>query len=87
MGTVVIQVLETESKVVEAHAALGEKVIWALGTAKVCPVSPNAIVEFVKVITAPELGMPLAVKFALNQMKLPPLMGVPLKLDALDEGV
>lgn len=49
--------------------------------------SPNAIVEFVKVMTAPELGMPLALKFALNQMKFPPLMGVPLKLEALDDGV
>lgn len=34
-GTVVIQVLVMESKVVEVHWALGEKVICALGTDKV----------------------------------------------------
>ena len=48
---------------------------------------PNTIVELVNVMTAPELGMPLALKFALNQMKFPPLMRVPLKLEALDVGV
>ena len=34
-GTVVIQVLVKVSKLVEAHVAVGEKVIWALGTARV----------------------------------------------------
>jgi len=33
-GTVVIQVLVNVSKVVESHVALGENVIWALGTAR-----------------------------------------------------
>src|SRR5947207_1699712 len=68
MGTVVIQVLVMESNVVEAQEALGEKVIWALGTESVCPVFPKTIVEPVKLIVAPVLGTPLAVKFALNQM-------------------
>jgi len=40
------------------------------------------MLEPVKVMVAPVLGMPLAVKFALNQMKLPDTMGVPLKLEA-----
>lgn len=86
IGTVVIQVLVMESNVVEAQEALGEKVIWALGADRVCPVSPKAIVEPVKVIVAPVLGTPLAAKFALNQMKVPPLMCVPLKLEEFDEG-
>jgi hypothetical protein len=34
MGTVVIQVLVTESNVVDVQVALAEKVILALGTAK-----------------------------------------------------
>lgn len=38
-------------------------------------------------MVAPVLGIPLAVKLALNQMKLPPLMGVPLKPPLLDVGV
>jgi len=33
-GTIVIHVLVIVSKVVEVQVALGEKVIWALGTAK-----------------------------------------------------
>lgn len=37
-------------------------------------------------MVAPELGMPLALKFALNQMKLPLCIGVPLKLEALEVG-
>jgi len=68
MGTVVIQVLVMESKVVEAQEALGEKVIWALGAESVCPVFPRTIVEPVKVMVAPVLGTPLAPKLALNQM-------------------
>jgi hypothetical protein len=34
-GTVVIEVLVRVSKLVEAHVAVGEKVIWALGTGRV----------------------------------------------------
>ena len=68
-GTVVIQVLVSVSKVVEVHVALGEKVTLALGTAKLYAWSAvNWIVDFVKVMVAPVLGMPLAVKLALNQM-------------------
>jgi len=44
----------------------------------------NVIVEFVKVSIAPVLGTPLAVKLALNQMKSPPLMGVPLKFEVFE---
>jgi hypothetical protein len=44
------------------------------------------MVEFVKLTVAPELGIPLAVKLALNQMKFPPCIGVPLKLEAFEEG-
>jgi hypothetical protein len=39
------------------------------------------MVEFVKEIVAPVLGIPLAVKLALNQMKLPGWIGVPLKFE------
>jgi hypothetical protein len=38
-----------------------------------------------KVITAPVLGIPEAVKFALNQIHCPESRGVPLKLDALPD--
>jgi|SRR5258708_3888478 hypothetical protein len=38
-------------------------------------------------MVAPVLGIPLAVKLALNQIKLPLLMGVPLKFDTFDVGV
>src|SRR5437667_12352920 len=41
------------------------------------------MVELVKFTVAPLLGTPLAVKFALNQMKVPALMAVPLKLEVL----
>jgi len=44
------------------------------------------MVEAVKEIVAPVLGIPLAVKLALNQMKLLAWMGVPLKLEMLVEG-
>jgi hypothetical protein len=46
----------------------------------------KVMVEAVKDIVAPVLGIPLAVKLALNQMKLPAWMGVPLKLEMLVEG-
>jgi hypothetical protein len=39
------------------------------------------IVEFWKVKVAPLLGIPFAVKLALNQMKSPPWIGVPLKFE------
>ena len=69
--------------VVEAHVAVREKWIVALGTVRVwaTPFAVKLIVEFVKLTVAPVLGIPLAVKFALNQMKLPPLMCVPLKFE------
>ena len=70
------------SKVVFAQVALGEKVIWALGTGNV--VVPNVMVEAWKKIVAPELGIPPAVKLALNQMESPEGIGVPLKFEALE---
>ena len=69
MGTVVIQVLVSVSNDVVAQVALGEKVIRALGTGRLYAWSAsNWIVELVKLMVVPELGIPLAVKFALNQM-------------------
>jgi hypothetical protein len=41
------------------------------------------MVEFRKKTLAPVLGIPVAFMLALNQMKLPPLIGVALKLDAM----
>ena len=79
VGTVVIQVLVAALKVVVAQVALGLKVIIALGT-----VTENALevmVEQLKLIVAPLRGIPLAVKFALNQMESPAGIGVPLKFD------
>ncbi len=69
-GTAVIHVFVAVLNVVEVQVALGEKVIRALGTAKSYPLPPaiKEIVDFVRVIVAPVLGMPLAVKLALNQM-------------------
>jgi hypothetical protein len=43
------------------------------------------MVELLKEIVAPVLGIPLAVKFALNQINVPAWIGVPLKLDVLAE--
>lgn len=43
----------------------------------------RSIVELVKLIVAPVLGMPFAVKLALNQMYVPALICVPLKLDGI----
>lgn len=42
------------------------------------------MVEFVKITSVPVVGTPFAVKLALNQMKLPLLIGVPLKFDPFD---
>jgi len=47
------------------------------------PVSAFRIWELRKVITAPVGGMPVAVKFALNQIHWPESSEVPLKFDAL----
>jgi hypothetical protein len=44
------------------------------------------MVEPVKNIVAPVLGTPLAVKLALNQMKPPGSMDVPLKFEMFDDG-
>ena len=57
------------TKLVEVQVAFGENVITALGMVRlyVAPEAMNVIVEFVRVIVAPLLGMPLALKFALNQ--------------------
>ena len=46
----------------------------------------NVIAEAWNKIVAPLLGMPLAVKLALNQMKFPGWIGVPLKLEMFDDG-
>ena len=53
----------------EAQTAAGSKLISALGTCTVsdCP-AMNVIVEFVKSMVAPVLGIPVAVKLALNQI-------------------
>ena len=36
-------------------------------------------------MVAPVLGIPCGLKLALNQIKLPPLIGVPLKFDEFDD--
>jgi hypothetical protein len=73
------------SKVVELQGADGENVIRAFGTelVRAVPLSAFRILELLKVITAPVLGIPVAVKFALNQIHWPESMEVPLKFDAL----
>jgi hypothetical protein len=75
------------SKVVELQGADGKNVIRAFGAelVKAVPLPASRILEFRKVITAPVLGMPVAVKFALNQIHWPESMGVPLKFDALPD--
>jgi hypothetical protein len=74
-------------KVVELHVAVGEKTICASGTlSRYCtPLCVNEIAEFVRFTVAPLLGIPLAVKLALNQMKSPPSIGVPLKFEAFTD--
>jgi hypothetical protein len=85
IGTIVNQVFVIVSNVVEPQGADGENVILALGTELVIAVPFPAfrILELLKVITAPVLGIPLAVKFALNQIHCPASREVPLKFDAL----
>lgn len=79
----VIHVFVTESKVVEVQEALGEKVILALGTARLCEVPPavKEMLPLVKSMVTPLLGTLFALKLALNQMKLPAGTGVPLKFE------
>lgn len=84
MGTVVIHVLVSVSNDVVAHVAVAEKVIRAFGTGRLYAWSAsNWMEELVKLMVVPELGIPLAVKFALNQMYVPPSIGVPLKFEVL----
>jgi hypothetical protein len=75
------------SNVVVLQGADGENVIRAFGTelVRAVPLSAFRILEFWKVITAPVLGMPVAVKFALNQIHWPESREVPLKFDALPD--
>lgn len=84
-GTVVIHVSVALSNVVEEQVALGEKVIWALGTANEWEIPPavKEIFPFVKLIVTPLLGTPLALKFALNHMYVPAGTDVPLKFEEL----
>ena len=73
----VVQVLLLN--VVVAQVAFGLKIITPLGT-----VAENALevmVEQLKLIVAPEEGIPFALIWALNQMVLPTRMAVPLKFD------
>jgi hypothetical protein len=75
----VVQVLELLSNEVVAQLALGLKTITPLGTA-----DENALevtVEPQKVIVAPELGIPLALIWTLNQTVSPAGIAVPLKFD------
>src|SRR5271154_5223560 len=85
IGTIVNHVFVIVSKVVVLQGADGENVIWAFGTelVRVVPFPAFRILELVKLITAPVLGIPLAVKFALNQIHCPESREVPLKFDAL----
>lgn len=86
-GTIVNHVFVIVSKVVELQVADGENVIRAPGAelVKAGPSPAFRILELLKVITAPVLGMPLAVKFALNQIHCPESREVPLKFDALPD--
>jgi hypothetical protein len=85
IGTIVNQVFVIVSKVVELHTTDGENVILALGAelVRAVPFAAFRILELVKVITAPVLGIPVAVKFALNQIHCPESREVPLKFEAL----
>jgi hypothetical protein len=69
--------------VVVVHVADGEKVICALGAELLngVPFPVTVIVELVKLIVAPVLGTPFAMKLALNHTQSPEWMGVPLKFD------
>jgi len=87
IGTIVNHVFVIVSNVVEPQGADGENVILALGAELVIavPLPAFTILELLKVITAPVLGIPLAVKFALNQIHCPESREVPLKFDALPD--
>ncbi len=69
------------------QGAVGEKVIRAFGAELVMgvPVPAFRILELLKVMTAPVLGIPFAVKFALNQIHCPEWRELPFRLDALPE--
>ncbi|WP_263366382.1 hypothetical protein [Edaphobacter bradus] len=71
--------------VLELQVAEGEKVICALGAELLngVPSPVTEIVELVKLMVAPVLGIPFAVKLALNQTQLPEAIGVPLKFDVM----
>ena len=86
-GTIVNHVFVIVSKVLELQVAYGENVIRAFGAELVnaIPLPASRILEFRKVITAPVLGMPVAVKFALNQIHWPESREVPLKFDGLPD--
>jgi hypothetical protein len=81
-GTVTSHLWFTVSNETTAQVAEEENLIEESGTANVwfTPFAVNEIVEFVKVTVLPVLGIPVAAKLALNQINLPPAMGVPLKL-------
>lgn len=81
-GTVTSHWWFTVSNETTAQVAEEENLIEEFGTANVwfTPFAVNEIVEFVKVTVLPVLGIPVAVKLALNQINLPPAMAVPLKL-------
>jgi hypothetical protein len=69
--------------VVVAQVAFGLKIITPFGTG-----AENALevmVEQLKLIVAPVLGIPLAWIWALNQMVSPAGMAVPLKFDWIDD--
>ncbi len=87
IGTIVNQVFVIVSNVVEPQGADGENVIRAFGAEFVIAVPFPAfrILELLNVITAPVLGMPFAVKFALNQIHSPELREVPFRFDALPD--
>jgi hypothetical protein len=76
-GTVVVQVLLLNE--VLAQVAVGLKIITPSGTDAVNAL--DVIVEQLKLIVAPELGIPLAWIWALNQMVSPAPIAVPLKFD------
>jgi hypothetical protein len=85
-GTVVFQVLLPVSNVVDAQTAFGSNVMWALGTATVYGWSAvKEIEDGARSIVAPELGIPLTAKFALNQIKEPAWIGVPLKFEVFED--
>ena len=77
IGTVVVQVLLLNEVV--AQVAFGLKIITPFGTD--VENALEVMVEQLKYIVAPELGIPLAWIWALNQMVSPAPIAVPLKFD------